>query len=126
MNSVELKQWCVEKVVEAGASGTEVIEQAQVMFDFLQQDKENTSVKLSETKTLTDIQKKIINTMVEFTVEDKPVNGSALARHLDITQSYASAVLRKLITLGYADKEGNKYWAIRYTNGDEVSPSPPD
>lgn len=113
----ELRKWSVEKAIEAGYTGEVVLEKAKEMYSFVESEQDSKTYSLTDNHPLTKSQKELVNKMIEMRAEGKDVNGSALGRELDISQTYASNILRKLIKIGYVTKNGNIYWAIRDAEG---------
>lgn len=107
MDDAELRRWCIDKATQAGA-GDKVTQVAQQLFEFAKNGSE--PVALGSTQSLTDKQIDVLNAMVSLKEAGKKVHGSSVAEYLDITQSYASAILRKLIELNYVERDGNNFW----------------
>ena len=110
MNDDELRRWCVEKAVEAGA-GERTVEVAQEMFEFVRGDKGGViPIRLEDAQRLTAAQVSVLKAMMQMNKSGEKINGTSIGKHLGVTQSYASALLRKLIDLGYVERDGNKFW----------------
>jgi predicted transcriptional regulator len=108
MEDKELRRWCIEQASQAGA-GTDVLKVAQELFEFAKNG-ETSKATLSSAISLTPKQVDVLNAMFSLKKNGQKVHGSSVAEYLDITQSYASAILRKLIELGYVERDGNNFW----------------
>ena len=117
-NDSELRRWCIEKALESGATEENCVEVAQSLFRFIKDGGDSEGApgvaSLDNAKALTKKQKEVLEAMLELHRDKEPVNGSSIRRHLGITQSYASSILRKLIKLGYVHRDGNKFWPVRH------------
>lgn len=108
MDDTELRKWSVEQASQAGA-GANMLEVARELYLFVKaEDIKHSSLSLAQ--SLTPKQIEVLRAMIELKELGKKVNGSSIAERLEITQSYASTILRKLIELDYVERKGNDFW----------------
>ena len=104
----ETKKWCIEQAVASGAKPEEVLEVAEGLYEFINKDKED-QTSLKDARSLTKPQEKLLFTMHTMSEANKSVNGSSIGEELGFSQSYASAILRKLIEMGWVERSGNNF-----------------
>lgn len=113
-NDLELRQYCLDKAVASGA-GENALKVAEDMYNFLKGTSapQPTTLKTAAGLNLSATQIKALKTMKAMEDQGKIVNGTYLAQQMDISQSNASALIRKLKDLGFVLNEGYKYWLNR-------------
>lgn len=116
--NTDLRKWCIEQVIQSGVTGDQVLKKAEEMYAFIsEKDTEIKTINLSDSFPLNDTQRQVVETMIEMRRNQEAINGSAISRKMDISQPYASFILRKLKKEGYVNNKGNTYWALKDADG---------
>lgn len=116
----DLKKWSIEQAIASGAQGEDVLTRAEELYKFATESEESLRIpkEIKKAKSLTPKQKEVLKILMEFVKDGKPANGSSIAEHMGVSQSYVSSIIRKLIALGYIGKNGYSFWVLKHPDFD--------